>query len=213
MKKINWRYAFGEIIIVFIGISIAFSINRCSENSKNKDLKEQYLASIKNDVMADKEVLIENVKQIQQKIKLAEEVLPKLNTDVPDKMSATGKIFSLMELSSFYPNDKTYQALVNSGDFKLIDDFELKTTIEKHYSTYDIMERSYFRLENIQKEYVGDYFIHHMDYDAMGRGEFGFQDEKLLKNIILSIRGSLSLKLEETKKGIKSCEHLLKLLP
>ncbi|MDU8885732.1 DUF6090 family protein [Yeosuana sp. MJ-SS3] len=212
MKKIDWQYTFGEILIVIIGISIAFSLNKCSENSKNEDQRKLYLTSIKNDVEADKLTLEDNVKTLEDKIKITNEILPKLNTNSPDKMSITGNIFNIVSLVNFTPNDNTYQALVNSGDFKLIDDFELKTAIEKHYATYEIMAQSYERLENIQKKYVGDYFIYHMDYDAFQKGEFGFKDEKLLKNIILSMRGAFDIKLKATKNGIASCDSLTSVL-
>lgn len=209
MKKLNWHYTLGEILIVIIGISIAFSMNKCADNSKNKAQKNQYLTSIKNDVETDRIILEENVKAIEEKIKIASEILPKLNTNAPDKMSVVGKVFNIVVLNNFTPNDNTYQALINSGDFKLIDDFNIKTAIEKHYSIYEIIQKDYLRLENIQKEYVGDYFIHHVDYDDFSKGEFGFKDEKLLKNIILSMRGAFDLKLKASQKGLESCDSLI----
>jgi hypothetical protein len=124
-------------------------------------------------------------------------------------MSIVGKVFSIVSLTNFTPNDNTYQALINSGDFKLINDFNIKTAIEKHYSVYEIIQIDYLRLENIQKEYVGSYFIHNIDYDDFNKGVFGFKDEKLLKNIILSMRGAFELKLKATKKGLVSCDSLI----
>lgn len=41
-----------------------------------------------------------------------------------------GKIFEIVNLIDFTPKDNTYQTLINSGDLKLIDNFELKTAIE-----------------------------------------------------------------------------------
>jgi len=212
MKKINWQYTLGEILIVIIGISIAFSMNKCAENSKNKTQRNQYLTSIKNDVMADKAVLEENVIGLESKIKIADEILPKLNTAAPDKMKVVGKIFEIVNLIDFTPKDNTYQTLINSGDLKLIDDFELKTAMEKHYSYYEIMQKSYSRLENIQKEYVANYFIYNTEFDDFRLQKFGFKDEKLLKNIIMSMRGSFELKLKATKRGVESCDELLNLL-
>ena len=212
MKTIDWQYTLREILIVIIGITIAFSMNKCAENSKDKAQKQQYLISIKSDVESDKLTLEENSKTIQKKIDMATEVLPKLNSDDPGKMTAVSKIFSMVVLTNFTPNDNTYQALINSGDFKLIDDFELKTAIEKHYSTYQIIQKDYLRLENIQKEYVANYFIYNTDFDQFSKGEFGFKDEKLLKNIILSMRGAFELQLKATKQGIESCNDLLEKL-
>jgi len=212
MKKINWQYTLGEILIVIIGISIAFSMDKCADNSKNDAQKKQYLINIKNDIEDDKLNLEQNITTIQNKIDLATEVLPKLNSDAPDKMSVVGKIFNMVALTNFTPNDNTYQALINSGDFKLIDDFELKTALEKHYSTYKLIQKDYLRLENIQKEYVGDYFIYNTDFDDFNKGQFGFKDEKLLKNIILSMRGAFEMQLKASQLGINSCTYLLQKL-
>ncbi len=49
MKK-QIRYALGEILIVIVGITIAFSLNKCSENKKDEAIRVQYLQNIKNDI-------------------------------------------------------------------------------------------------------------------------------------------------------------------
>lgn len=209
MKKINWKYAFGEILIVIVGISMAFSMNKCSETVKQTAEKEQYLVNLKNDIEVDKERLQEIVVELENKIEASGKAIPVLNTESMGKMAIIGDIFSVSTISNFSTKDITYQTLINSGDFKLIDDFELKKEIEAHYSNYKIMMKDYERQENIHRVYLGDYFIHNVDWDAFKNGKFGFQDEKLLKNIIQSMNGSFGIKLKATKKGIESCDHLL----
>ena len=200
MKKINWQYTFGEILIVIIGITIAFSMNKCADDKKNNELKIQYLKSLKNDIEFDKEQLNSNIEALNSKLKDAELILPYLNSDSINKMHIVGKVFNIINLSHFTPKDVSYQTLINSGDFRLINDFELKTAIETHYSEYDEMLKSYFRQENIVKEYIGKYLINHADYDKLPKGKFPFENEKLLKNIVQSMRGSFLLKIDATKK-------------
>jgi len=212
MKSINWKYALGEILIVIIGISIAFSMNKCAEDSKNETEKQQYLINLKNDVASNKIQLEKNYKEIEAKFNTANKILPILNTDSPSKMSIIGDIFSISRITNFESNDITYQTLINSGDLKLINDFELKAAIEEHYAHYEVMLKDYERQENIHKEYLGNYFIHNVDYDAFKKGRFGFQDEKLLKNIIQSMSGSFEIKMIATKKGVAMCDSLIKTL-
>lgn len=209
MKKLNWKYALGEILIVIIGITIAFSMNKCASESENSAQRQQYLINLKNDVTADRERLQQIVVELDRKIETATRILPILNSDQPDKMKIIGDIFSISTISNFSAKDITYQTLINSGDLKLIDNFELKTAIEAHYSNYKIMMKDYERQENIHKQYLGNYFIHHVDYDAFKKGIFGFEDEKLLKNIIQSMNGSFGIKRSATKIGIESCDQLL----
>ncbi|TYA74879.1 DUF6090 family protein [Seonamhaeicola marinus] len=206
------RYALGEIIIVIIGISIAFSLNKCSENSKNEKLKLQYLQSLKNDLEIDKTNLTQNVKSLETKIETLEKVLPLFNLKDLKKKRGINQIFSIIELSEFHPKDITYQSMINSGDFSLIEDLSLKNAIENHYSGYKTILKDYERQLIIHKKYLGDYFIYNMDYDAMQKGGFGFKDENLLKNILLSMNGSFKIKKNASKRGITSCDSLLKVL-
>ncbi len=212
MKKINWHYTLGEILIVIIGITIAFSMNRCAENAKNNEERKQYIINLKDDIEDDKKQLEENLKIIDQKIATVSEVIPIVNSDQENKLEIIGKIFSIADITSFTPKDNTYQTLINSGDFKLINDFETKKAIEEHYSNYDLMKKDYERQENIHKEYLGPYFINNADYDAMRQGKFGFSNEKLLKNILQSMLGSFTYKRKATQMGIESCDRLLQVL-
>lgn len=132
---------------------------------------------MKNDIEADKTQLQNNVLAISEKIKLCGEVIDLLNKDMPQKMGAVNKLFKIAVLSNFDAKDITYTTLINSGDFKLIDSFELKTAIEGHYSDYEIMLKAYQRQENIIKEHLGNYLIYNADYDAFAIGVFGFENE------------------------------------
>ena len=212
MKNINWRYAFGEILIVIIGISIAFSMNKCAEASKNDTLRLKYLNSIKNDLQIDKANLETNLEEVGKKMETLQRVIPLFNEEDLNKKMGIRQIFGIMQLTNFNPKDITYQSMINSGDFSLINDFELKTAIETHYSDYKTILKDYERQEIIHKEYVGDYFIHNMDYDAMRKGELGFKDEKLLKNILQSMNGSFRIKKAASERGIKSCDSLIQLI-
>lgn len=187
-------------------------MNKYADDSKNASQKQQYLTNIKNDVEADKLVLEKTINTIQSKISVATEVIQILNSDASNKMSVVGKIFNLVSLTKFTPNDHTYQTLINSGDFKLIDDFELQKAIKKHYSAYEVIQKDYMRLENIQKEYIGDNFIYNTDFDDFSQGIFGFNDEKLFKNILLSMRGAFEMQLKASHLGIESCTEVLALL-
>jgi hypothetical protein len=212
MHSINWKYALGEILIVIIGITVAFSMNKCAENSKQKEERQQYLVNIKNDLETDKERLKEIIADLNSMIDTAERILPILNSESKEKMTIVRDLFTISNISNFTPQDNTYHTLINSGDLKLITDFDLKTAIEAHYSVYEQMAEAYKRQENIHKEYLGDYFIHHINYDEFQKGVFGFKDEKLLKNIVQSMTGSRRIKLTATQKGIESCDRLLEKL-
>ena len=53
MKKVNWRYAIGELIIVTLGISIAFALNSWAESNKQEKKTKVYLQGIITDLQDD----------------------------------------------------------------------------------------------------------------------------------------------------------------
>ena len=206
------RYALGEILIVIVGISIAFSLNKCAETKNNEAQKSLYLKSLREDIKVDKKNLEQNLKEINAKIETLNKIIPLINTDSPEKIKLRQQLFGTFNISEFYPNDITYQTMVNSGDFKLINEFKLKTAIEKHYASYRSILQDYSRQENIHKEFLSNYMVNHANYDDMKKGNFGFNNEALFKNILQSMNGSFRIKKQATIRGIKNCDSLLVIL-
>ncbi|MFT5628522.1 MAG: hypothetical protein ACJA1H_001051, partial [Glaciecola sp.] len=157
MAKVTWKYTLREIIIVIIGISIAFSLNKCADNINDKKLRKEYLTNLKNDVEADKLQLEKNVTAINQKLKTCAEIIPVLNSNQNPDMRLMNNVFAILKYENFSPKNITYKTLINSGDLKLIDDFQLKTAIQQHYSNYEDMADVYVRHTSLIKDYLGNY--------------------------------------------------------
>lgn len=209
MAKTTWKYTLREIIIVIIGITIAFSMNKCADNVKDKKLRQEYLTNLKSDVEADKIQLNKNLKSINEKLIVCDQMLPLLNTETEGKLQLMNLVFKIINYKTFSPKDITYKTLINSGDLKLIDDFKLKAAIQTHYSNYNEVHDSYYRHQSLIKDYLGNYMINNADYDQLASGKLPFNNEVLLKNIVQALKTSYSEKIEVTKSGIKSCELII----
>ena len=213
MKKINWKYAFGEILIVIIGITIAFSLNKCSESSKNQKIKTTYLQNLINDIKKDQQALEKNLITLEEYRKNALSIPPLLKESQEKKMSAIEKVFKISPLIEFVPQDITYKTLINSGDLKLFDDIALKSAIQKYYSSnlHEVL-KAYKRQEIIHTEYLGKYYIYNSDFERMAANEFPFEDERLLKRIVQSLGGAYSIQIKASKKGITQCDSIIAVL-
>lgn len=210
MKKIDWQYTFGEILIVIIGISIAFSLNKCSENSRNDKVERLYLENLKDDIETDRNSLADNLEKLKSKRETIKNTFKYFNPTIPKRDSTLMiNFFNTAQIIEFSPKTTTHQTLMNSGDLKLINDFELKTAIQEHYRKYGRLKQDYGRMENISKEYIADYFIYNLDMEKFRRGEKAFNDERLLKSIFQSMFGALSLKISTTQSTIESCDEIL----
>jgi hypothetical protein len=210
MKKINWKYAIGEIIIVIIGITIAFSLNNWKEESQNKKLKRQYLESMRIDIEKEIQQLKQNDSSIIERINKIEKILSYTSVGKGEPNQIFRYVFEVANTVTFDPVNSTYQTMINSGDMKLINDFHLRRKIEEHYNSHSSILKDYGRLEAISKKYVADFFIYEMDYERIRKGDFSFLKKPILKNIYSSLKGAYLIAKKGNSDCIQSNKELLK---
>ncbi|MEM9919511.1 MAG: DUF6090 family protein [Bacteroidota bacterium] len=213
LRKINWRYAIGEIIIVIIGISIAFGLNRWASGNKDRKLRTTYLESMLKDLDAETLHLRENIASFERKVQDIAAIRPHLYRKMPGRDTTAQKLFRLAQIVNFLPNDITYKTLVNSGHVNLLDDINLQKEIEAHYSNHPIIQLDYERQNKIHEKYFGDFIMYHVDYDAIySKNEYAFFDKKELRNIINALYGTYNIAIKTSKSGIEQTEALKKSL-
>lgn len=212
MKNINWQYAIGEVIIVIIGISIAFSLNNWAQKKAAAEKEAIYLEHLAEDLQDEKKQLEALSDAIKKKIEIVHELRPVFGSGADDRRAASGKFFQLMDVPSFIPETTTYSSLVNSGDMNLITDFELRRAIEKHYANHKVIAKDYSRIEQIFKKYIADFFIHNINFNKVFQGDYSYLDDPLLGNIVNSLFGSLTIVEVSNQKGISSTEKLIESL-
>jgi len=136
-------YAFGEIILVVIGILIALQINNLNEQGKSDTLTSTYLNNLKLDLLSDLSGIEKTKKDINDF-----EVEGYYSLDVIDgKIDAIKKERFLKSLilnnhyPIFQPSRSTYDDLINSGNIKLIKNNNLKVALSKYYLKNDWWEQ------------------------------------------------------------------------
>jgi len=210
MKKINWQYALGEIIIVMVGISLAFALNNWNENRKEQNEKKLYLQSLVIDIEKEIEHLSQNDSLIKLKLSNINTILELLSKEGKEKFNAAFKVFEVANIVSFYPENVTYLTMINSGDIQLIKDFDLRRKIETHYNQqHRLTKENYERILIINKQYLGDFFVNEIDYAAFNKGQAKFLDNPKLGNILRSLFGSYNLALQANQSCLDSNKALL----
>lgn len=212
MKKINWRYVSGEILIVTIGITLAFGLNTWAGKQADKKVKKEYLKSLIADVENEKSELEKNIDLFQEKRKSAQEIFPYFSGKTEGRDSIFRKIFGLAEIIDFQPNNITYITLLNSGDMKLFTKVDFKKSLESHYTKQDKVRMDYSRQEKIMDKYMGSFLIYEMDYQKIRKSDYSYIDNKTLQNIISSLYGSYGIAISSSEVGIKNCDLLLEKL-
>ena len=133
-RRFSWRYAFGELILITLGIYLAFAVNNWSETRKERKLEQFYLTKLLADV--DRSVSL-----LEWHIELAES--HKAGAAVLDGLLAQGRRVdqdSLKRyLNAFNVNprfqiaDFSYQSLLQSGDYRIIRSDSLRNALDHFY--------------------------------------------------------------------------------
>ena len=131
-------YAIGEIVLVVIGILIALQINNWNENRMDKKKEQTYLVNLKKDIAKDIDFLEQYVlDRYPKKV----EVLEKAKAFYQGRHKIKDTISFLNDVGygnvfgnvNFAFSNTTYDQLVSTGDFNVIQSDSLKASILNYY--------------------------------------------------------------------------------
>lgn len=199
-NKIQWRTHFIELLVVIIGISIAFALEGWSEKSKNRQLEVNYLQSLKTDLLQDKADMQAVLDSSDVIWRYMGETFQYLFTDREVEVFKRHHVTSSYTAPYFYPKNGTYISLVNSGNLNLIKDFEIKSALA---NLYDVQYEEVARVDGVIKNLVDNmiypYVIDNVRFSAM---RDGVDDVSALKtNKAINLLGSYMNFLMTRKSG------------
>ncbi len=163
-KRINWLNYLIELIVVIIGITIAFALNNWWDAHKNQTLEHQYLNSLLGDLQNDAAELDTTIQYNQTKLIFLKRFL---KTQVQPRRIVTDTASQALEtmLSNYFPVFKlnSYESMKNSGDFNLILDYGLKEFIVSYYKQIEELKilENYF--QDFLSRYILDFAYQHTD--------------------------------------------------
>ncbi len=153
-------YAFGEIILVVIGILIALAINNANQNRLLAKTEQIYLLGLKEEFWASKQKLAELITVNQDNIEAAKKLLSQGSETVStlDEAGFSTLMYRAFSLDiAFNPNQSLLIEMVNSGNLKNISNPKLRSLLTNWLSTMDDIGRQERDL-GIQRESVLDLF-------------------------------------------------------
>lgn len=148
-------YAFGEIILVVIGILIALQINNWNEERKNTSLEQDYLISISSD-LKNLTTTIDRIYVSRFDEKIENLLFAKKYIETPFAITDTIEFINTItkgaqSFSGFYlADDGAYQELVSTGNLRLIKSDSLRKELSEFYTEMKIQSV-------LSKEYTTDY--------------------------------------------------------
>lgn len=145
------KYAFGEIVLVMIGILLALQVNNWSESQKAKEKEEYYLTKLEENLKQDTLTLNLQLERIRIKLKNIK-TLSLINDISKDSLELL-LVQSLLSTNGFSPEKTTWNNLQNTGKIDIINNQALVDSLyiyhnfnESNIKVWMESDQSYSRL-------------------------------------------------------------------
>jgi hypothetical protein len=177
------KYAFGEIILVVIGILIALSLNNWNENRKNKLTESEYYCKLLADFELDRQNIAELYKESEHKIETSKRLLLELNNKNKDKTFLLNSYLQALRTNAFVPSKVAMTDLISSGKLNLLTNDSLKNNLIRYYSELD---KLLYQLEINRSKSLERVFLYD-DHVQFGNQYFNYVAKSLGNEILKTL--------------------------
>ncbi|MBK7870206.1 MAG: hypothetical protein IPJ74_05695 [Saprospiraceae bacterium] len=150
LKNIKWQYALGELLLIFLGITLAMGFNNWNEGQKQKRLERKTLIEIRNGIEVDLQDIRSNVSGFKKRTKAGKMLYVHLKEQLSLSDSLKFYLPYLKGTTQFINNTTPYETLKSRG-FELIRNDSLRLAI-MHY--YDVSQDW---IKIVEAEHVSHY--------------------------------------------------------
>lgn len=155
-----FKYAFGEIILVVIGILIALGINNWNIKNVQQNEVRTYLASLKSNLIQDTLSLTFRTQSIEQNIQIFDSIISQISVDEPTSALDSQFTIALFSTHRFVTEKNSFEDLTSNGKFGLIENKEIKEEILSYYSFIENSSLPFsISLETYTREILAPYFM------------------------------------------------------
>ena len=196
------KYAFGEIVLVVIGILIALQINNWNESRKESNYEQKFLNELKSDFLYNKEELSSNIKQASDLANNGDSLiailsLTKKDVDLIKVFNYTKRLHGY---STFDPSNGALNNLISSGNLNIIKNDSLRMHLSKWPAMVEDVKEDEKRLIEYGDTWLEPLYLKYFYYES-GSKEI---DPRLLEdvqfeNIVRTMRGRANYIIENYK--------------
>lgn len=130
-------YAFGEILLVMVGILLALQVNNWNEESKEQEITTKYYTAFINDFERDKEQLSNLLDIRKRQSKSARFLLEMTESNVVDIDLFYNNYYFIFPFHRFVPNSNTLEEVLNSSHLRFITDETIKNRLLDLRNSYE----------------------------------------------------------------------------
>ena len=129
--KLSWKYALGEIVLIFIGITAAVGFQNWNDDRKIRAFEREILSEINESLLLDSIELNEILLSYEKAERAAIKILDYSGTPT-ERDSLSFWLGEFINFDRFYPAISPYEVLKSAG-FQNISNKELRLLIAEYY--------------------------------------------------------------------------------
>ena len=130
-------YALGEILLIMVGVLLAFQVGNWNDNRKNKKTEIAYYKNIQRQLNDDKKIINFNIaynnKYLGQFV-FANKLIAENDRSKMDTLSKIS--LKLIRYSDFHRASNIYETIVNSGQIKMLQNQKIIEDLQRLEETY-----------------------------------------------------------------------------
>jgi len=135
------RRYLAELVVIFVGVALAFAVENLRESLNERAVGEQYLSGFREDLRADLAMLREQQEARQAQLNNALIVLKFFEGRATDPQRFFEAYYPMLLDQSTTPNRNTMDEVLNSGGLRLIRDARIRGALLDLYASYDGIAR------------------------------------------------------------------------
>ena len=132
----NWRRHLTELVVVFVGVALAFAVENLREDLNDQAVGEQYLQDFRADLLADRELLQAHLEWRRNQGDAARVVLEYFEGQDNGPQRFFESYYFALQSRNFSPNRNTMDEVLSSGSLRFIRDSDIRHRLLNLYVTY-----------------------------------------------------------------------------
>ena len=163
LGNISWRYAIGEIILIFIGITIAIWFNNWNESKKARIVEVKSLIEIKEAISQDLGDIKENIAGFTYRVKLYLMLLNHIENELPLSEELKNLFPFLQGITTFLSHIGPYETLKSRG-IEIITNDTIRNKVSMYYDLeYERIQTNEKQHHNHYNDYIKTALMKHFD--------------------------------------------------
>jgi Family of unknown function (DUF6090) len=151
------KYAFGEILLVVIGILIALSINNWNEKQKLIKNEKELIASLKKEITSALTGLNDNLEKNEVLLETAEKLIQQLKGK--DELFSAQDIYSAFDYFTYQVDTPVLDRIIATNSNILMKNKENLADFRSLKNRYAIIEEDQFYIGEFWNSKVTDFYI------------------------------------------------------